>query len=215
MRGNGSRPSFRGSFHGGTFHGHGSVCGSSGHRTISPSPSLRDGGPSSEASANYHWSSTPMRKYNEIPERTPLVPTTIHACTARRARSSMANFMKVALYVRHLKPTERSKTTSYVRAAMVSGQGTKLHAYRSISKEEGTVSDRNIKRTFLCLPVCMISYLMYSIVWVMCSGAPSVCNFGYGADKNPCSSASSSAAVGASNLTPPAHHRCRHTKTRA
>ena len=41
------------------------------------------------------------------------------------------------------------------------------------------------------LPRCLIS-------------TPSVCNFGYGADKKPCSSASNPTVVDASNLTPPA-----------
>ena len=58
FRGNGFRSTFRGSFHGCIFHV--SFRGSSGHRSTSPSPSLREGGPSSEASANNHLSSMPM-----------------------------------------------------------------------------------------------------------------------------------------------------------
>ena len=62
----------------------------------------------------------PWRKYDEIPERMPLVPTTTHARTARRARSSMATFLKVVLHVLQpktdpcTKPTKRSRATSYL-----------------------------------------------------------------------------------------------------
>ena len=54
------------------------------------------------------------RKYDEISERAPLVPTTIHARAARCARSSVATFIKVVLlYVLQPKPTKRSRATSY------------------------------------------------------------------------------------------------------
>ena len=55
----------------------------------------------------------PWRKYDEILERASLVPTAIHARTARRARSSIATFLKAVLYVLQRKPTKRSRATSY------------------------------------------------------------------------------------------------------
>ena len=56
--GNGSRSSFRGSFHGSIFHGR--FRGSSGYRSTPLSPSLRGEGPSSEGSAIHHRWPTPM-----------------------------------------------------------------------------------------------------------------------------------------------------------
>ena len=62
--GNGSRSSSRGSFHGSSFHGR--LRGSSGCRTTSPSPSLREQGPSSKGSAIHHPWPTPMEEVREI-----------------------------------------------------------------------------------------------------------------------------------------------------
>ena len=61
----------------------------------------------------------PWRKYEEIPERTPVVPTTIHARTPRRARSSMPTFIEVVLHVLQPKPTKRSKAASYFLSAQL------------------------------------------------------------------------------------------------
>ena len=49
--GNGSRSSFRGNIHGGSFHGR--FRGSRGYRSTSPLPSLREEDPSREGSAIY------------------------------------------------------------------------------------------------------------------------------------------------------------------
>ena len=59
----------------------------------------------------------PWRKYDVISERPPMVPTTVHARAARRARSSITTFIKVVLYVLQPKSTMRSRATSYFYSA--------------------------------------------------------------------------------------------------
>ena len=58
--GNGSRSFFRGNIHGSSFHGR--FRGSRGYRSTSPSPPLRQQGPSRESSAIHHPWPTPMEE---------------------------------------------------------------------------------------------------------------------------------------------------------
>ena len=92
-----------------------------------------------------------------------------------------------------------------LRVAILSGQGNILYTQRSVSKEEGTVFDRNIKRTFCVVRcACNLKFECARSCGFCCDpGSPSVCNLSYGADKTPCCSTSNSAVVDASNLTPP------------
>ena len=108
--GNGSRSSFRGSFHGSSFHGR--LRESRGYRTTSPSPSLRDEDPLTEGSPESRTlSPRPWRKCEEFHERTPVLPSTKYAPTARCARLSTATFISVVLRVLQRKPTKRRRAT--------------------------------------------------------------------------------------------------------
>ena len=102
----GSRSSFGGSFHSGG-SSHGRFRRSRGYRTTSPSPSLREEGLSTEGSAIHH----PERMNEAFPERIPVVSSTKHAPTARRARPSTATFITVTLHVLQPKPPKRSRAT--------------------------------------------------------------------------------------------------------
>ena len=62
--GNGSRSSFRGSFHGSSFHGR--LRGRRGYRTTSPSPYLREEDPSTDCSGIHNLWLTPMEEVRGI-----------------------------------------------------------------------------------------------------------------------------------------------------